>query len=588
MLRRYFLLIMIAAVAVIASGCIDSTVLISVNEDGSGKITETVGMNKEVISSMMAMMSEGAEAGEPQSVFKRQDFEEKISTYGQGVTLDSFRTYEAGESEYAEAVYAFEDINNVRVESGGGQAQAQPGMQAEPQDKQYITFDYKKDGKSATLTTNMPESDKADKGGPQQDEAAGQMPDASQMPSEQEMTMMKQMFKGLHFAAMVEVPGQITDTNASHVKGNQVTLFDISFDKFLDDPETLMVMQNVATPQEAAKELGDKAGIKIEPEEKISNTFLPGASAAEAGVTASATPMDDMGAEMFSGIGAVAMGGASLVILVISLIPIAVLIWFFCRIFRKAGYQAALGLLMLIPVVNIIMLMILAFVDWPIYERFRAMREGGMGDMPEPEGPEVPAGEQEIKLDEQLPVEQKEKDGDETEPALPLPSEGGQAPQAGKDKEPEIERQAKPASGEELPESLSDQQKPGGDKPADEEPQIILNNSIYAADKPKEEPEQKPEPKPESQPEPTSQQPAPGKKAPGEGEPPVFNLDEMIKSEDKEIQSGPAEEKPASAELKPESQPEPPKPAEEEKPQGSQQPEDKKKEDDEGGFNLDI
>ncbi len=40
--------------------------------------------------------------------------------------------------------------------------------------------------------------------------------------------------------------------------------------------------------------------------------------------------------------------------------------WMWWRIFKKAGYGGALGILCLVPIVNIIMLAILAFKDWPI------------------------------------------------------------------------------------------------------------------------------------------------------------------------------------------------------------------------------
>ena len=52
---------------------------------------------------------------------------------------------------------------------------------------------------------------------------------------------------------------------------------------------------------------------------------------------------------------------------------IAVLIW--CRIFSKAGYSWALGLLMLVPIANIIMPFVLAFGDWPIRKELRQLRQ---------------------------------------------------------------------------------------------------------------------------------------------------------------------------------------------------------------------
>lgn len=53
---------------------------------------------------------------------------------------------------------------------------------------------------------------------------------------------------------------------------------------------------------------------------------------------------------------------------------VVVIVWPFCRIFSKAGYSWALGLLMLIPIANIIMPFVLAFGDWPIQKELRQLR----------------------------------------------------------------------------------------------------------------------------------------------------------------------------------------------------------------------
>jgi len=53
--------------------------------------------------------------------------------------------------------------------------------------------------------------------------------------------------------------------------------------------------------------------------------------------------------------------------LVISLITVIA----FCKIFQKAGYSWALGLLMLVPIANFIMPLYLAFADWPILQQMR-------------------------------------------------------------------------------------------------------------------------------------------------------------------------------------------------------------------------
>ena len=47
----------------------------------------------------------------------------------------------------------------------------------------------------------------------------------------------------------------------------------------------------------------------------------------------------------------------------------------FCKIFSKAGYCWALGLLMLVPIANIIMPFVLAFADWPIQKELRLLKQ---------------------------------------------------------------------------------------------------------------------------------------------------------------------------------------------------------------------
>ena len=57
------------------------------------------------------------------------------------------------------------------------------------------------------------------------------------------------------------------------------------------------------------------------------------------------------------------------------LIIVAVKILVFCKIFSKAGYSWALGLLMLVPIANIIMLFVLAFAEWPIQRELRSYKQ---------------------------------------------------------------------------------------------------------------------------------------------------------------------------------------------------------------------
>ncbi len=69
-------------------------------------------------------------------------------------------------------------------------------------------------------------------------------------------------------------------------------------------------------------------------------------------------------------------------IVVAAIIVAAIKALLFCKIFAKAGYPWALGLLMLVPIADIIMVLVLAFGNWPIrreLETFRKQRGNAPG-----------------------------------------------------------------------------------------------------------------------------------------------------------------------------------------------------------------
>lgn len=53
-------------------------------------------------------------------------------------------------------------------------------------------------------------------------------------------------------------------------------------------------------------------------------------------------------------------------------IIVSIIVWW--RIFAKAGFSGALGLLMLVPIANVVMLLVLAFAEWPIQAELRQLR----------------------------------------------------------------------------------------------------------------------------------------------------------------------------------------------------------------------
>jgi hypothetical protein len=61
-------------------------------------------------------------------------------------------------------------------------------------------------------------------------------------------------------------------------------------------------------------------------------------------------------------------------LLVVSLAILIIMTVVYCKIFRKAGYHWALGLLTLVPIACIIMPFILAFGHWPVLKELEELR----------------------------------------------------------------------------------------------------------------------------------------------------------------------------------------------------------------------
>ena len=64
----------------------------------------------------------------------------------------------------------------------------------------------------------------------------------------------------------------------------------------------------------------------------------------------------------------------ALMLLFIALLIKVLLTWAFCRIFSKAGYHWAMGLLMLVPVADVVLPLVLGFGDWPIQKEMRKLK----------------------------------------------------------------------------------------------------------------------------------------------------------------------------------------------------------------------
>jgi len=87
--------------------------------------------------------------------------------------------------------------------------------------------------------------------------------------------------------------------------------------------------------------------------------------------------------EQFStAVGPVVVIIVALFLLATCLALVAIKAVVYCKIFHKAGYCWALGLLMLVPVACIIMPFVLAFGRWPIEKELEQLRRQQEGASP--------------------------------------------------------------------------------------------------------------------------------------------------------------------------------------------------------------
>ncbi len=59
----------------------------------------------------------------------------------------------------------------------------------------------------------------------------------------------------------------------------------------------------------------------------------------------------------------------------IVLVLTAIKVFSFCRIFSKAGYSWAFGLLMLLPLAEIVIPLVLALIEWPVCKELRLFKQ---------------------------------------------------------------------------------------------------------------------------------------------------------------------------------------------------------------------
>jgi polyhydroxyalkanoate synthesis regulator phasin len=271
------------------TGCIQVDTLIKVNPDGSGVIEETFLMKKAFVQQIKAMTEQFTKQMEQQitevqqeeetmqsketqkkpesfDIFNEKELRERANKLGEGVTYLSGSKIVTDEYEGYKAIYAFKDIQKIRINQNPGEkvpsAPQQGGTDTKAK-KEYITFVYTK-GKPSELLIKLP-ADKTKKKSDDVSEDRKAAPTDEQQ-SEKMTAQMKQIFEGMKISFSVEVKGTILETNATHREGSRVTLMELDFGKLIELAEQFkkFSMAQPETLEETKLFLKDIPGIKVE------------------------------------------------------------------------------------------------------------------------------------------------------------------------------------------------------------------------------------------------------------------------------------------------------------------------------------
>ena len=243
-------------------GCISSGVTVKVNKDGSGEIIQTFQIKRDFV----GFLSMSEEPTDP-NLIDREALELTAQAMGEGVSLSKVEPM-PDNSPYAGyiAYFKFKDISTIKVS-----ASPSTSPEAVSEDNNdWVSFKFDK-GTTSKLTmylSGMTDDDTNESS----DSEDGDEMEASA--DEGLGDQLKDIYKDMHYWMTFEFNGKITDTNASFVEGSKVTIFDMNFEKIVENDELFKKVTNddPGSMKEYKDELAT-AGVFIDDQEEIIVSF---------------------------------------------------------------------------------------------------------------------------------------------------------------------------------------------------------------------------------------------------------------------------------------------------------------------------
>jgi hypothetical protein len=278
------------------SGCIDQSITVEVNKNGTAIMTETTFMSSKSLNMMESMaqsLGGKSNAVTANPLLEKAQYETKAKQMGEGVTLTSVKELkEVDKGPGVEVKYNIADISNLKIvldsSPSGGMGSTKTDL------SKFITLDLVK-GNISKLTIHLPIKTTATTAIAKTKQPTAPEPPLikqiettettggtqAEEPIPPDFSLLKQILQDMRLSLKVKVNGEIVKSNASNIETDPVTkkrqmvvLYALDFSQMLDDKAltTLMSLQN--QPESVIfHELAKIEGMKVEPANKVEVEF---------------------------------------------------------------------------------------------------------------------------------------------------------------------------------------------------------------------------------------------------------------------------------------------------------------------------
>ncbi len=275
---RYFRVLCAVIGSVFLFGCFQTDTVIRIKPDGSGVIEETFLLSNSFLDSFQEL-SKGFAGGDNDTKNEAKtekqdpvqgmikDAQSREKQFGPDVKFVSAIPLKTETMSGYKAIFAFKDINTLKVNQNPGNKTKKPGAGEEkPAKEEDILFKFVK-GPVSTLTVMMPKNKKGEEVQVPKEEVQnkGEIQNKGKVDpkaAEMAMTLLKDM--GIRIALVID--GTILKTNATYQKESELTMVDLNFGKLIENKDVFekIIAANPKTFEETKELIKGIEGLKME------------------------------------------------------------------------------------------------------------------------------------------------------------------------------------------------------------------------------------------------------------------------------------------------------------------------------------